>query len=130
VEYSLISEFRSNVTDVDVLQRLVSLHITDLNDERVRTKVLAADVELCHDDSMVGRPSERANPPFRRSQGRAVDGEGLVIGIIRSCGFQTTNIRTMAQFSLCVASNDLVLLRAFEEKLVLFWCSLFPQRHL
>ena len=128
--YSLVSKLGPNVAHVDIFQRLVSLHITDLNDKRVRTEVLATDVELCHDDSVVGRPSQRTNPPFRRGQGRTVDGEGLVIGVICSRGLQTTDVRAVTQFRLCVASDDLILLCAFEEKLVLFRSSLFPQSHL
>lgn len=40
-----------------------------------------------------------------------------------SC-LQSTYIRSMAQFGLCVASDDFVFLCGFEEEFMLFWCTL------
>ena len=59
-----------------------------------------------------------------------MDSKGLVIGVPGGGGFQTTHVRTMAQLRLRVASENLVSCCAFEEKLVLFGSSLFPQGNL
>lgn len=123
----LVAKLGSNVTYIDILQRLVGLEIPNLDDKRMRTEVLATNVKLRHDDGMVGSPAQRANPPLRRGQRRAVDGEGLVVGVPGSRGLQTTHVGTMAQFRLRIATQDLVPLSAFQEKLVLFRSTLFPQ---
>jgi len=46
--------------------------------------------------------------------------ESLIIGIPRSGGLQTSDIRAMAELGLCVTTNNLVILSWPEELLVLF----------
>ena len=54
----------SNVTHVNVLQWFMSLQVTNLNNERVRTVTLAIDDELSHNSSIIGGPSKCTNPPL------------------------------------------------------------------
>lgn len=96
----------------------------------MRSHILSPNIELCHHNGMVGSASQRSDPPLRCGQSRAMDSKGLVIGVPGGGGFQTTHVRTMAQLRLRVASENLVSCCAFEEKLVLFGSSLFPQGNL
>ena len=127
---SLVAEFRSDVTDVDILQRLVRLHIADLNHKGVRSMVLPFNVQLGHYHGMVGSPAQRANPPFGGRQRWAVDGKCLVRGVPGSSSFQSPYIGSVTQLSLCIAPNDLVLQRSLIPKLLLFGCCLISQCNL
>lgn len=128
--YLLVAKLGSNVTHIDILQRLMGLEIPNLDDKGMGTEVLATNVELRHDDGMVGSPAQRANPPLGRGQRRAVNDEGLVFGIPGGRSLQATHVGTVAQFRLRIATQDLVPLSAFQEKLVLFRSTLFPQGYL
>lgn len=125
-DHSLIAELRTDVSDVDILQRLVGLQITNLDNERVGAIVLASDEQLGHNHGMVGSATQRADPPLRGSQGRRVDCESFVVRVPSGCCFQATDVGTMAQFRLCVTSNDLVFRSWFKEELLLLRGSLFP----
>ena len=57
-------------------------------------------------------------------------GKGFVVRIPGCSGFQASHIRTMAQFGLCIASNDFILLRLFEKQFMLFRRSLVTERDL
>lgn len=98
-----------------------------MDHEGVRTEVLSADEQLGHHNGMVCSATKRSNPPLGGSQGRRVNGEGLVIGIPGGGGLETTNVRAMAQFCLRVATDDLVFGGTLKEELVLFWGTLFTE---
>lgn len=126
----LVSELGTNVTNVNVLQRQVSLHVTDLDNERMRAVWLAANDELSHNDCMVGGTTERANPPLGSCEGRGVDDEGLVLGVPGRSGLETTHVGTVTQLSLSVTPNVLVVLRLLQESFVLFWATLVAESNL
>lgn len=125
--HSLVTELRPNITHIDVLQRLMGLEITDLDDKRMGAVILAPDIQLRHHNSMVGGAAQRPNPPLGRSQGRRVNGEGLIFGVIRRARLQASDIGPVAQFGLGVAPENLILLRALKEDLVLFGGPLFAE---
>lgn len=106
------------------------LQIPHLDNKRVRTVVLPTDEQLRHHDGMVGRTTQRPNPPLRRGQRRRMDRERLVILVPRGRGLQTTHIRPMTQLRLRIASDNLVFLRPLQEEFVLFGGSLFAKCNL
>jgi hypothetical protein len=53
----LVAELWADVTHVDILEWLMGLHITDLNNEGMRAVALPANNQLSHDNSMVCSPS-------------------------------------------------------------------------
>lgn len=128
--HSLVSVLGTNVTHVNVLQRLVRLHVADLHHEGMRSIVLPTDHQLRHHDGMVRGPSQRANPPLGGRQGRRVQGKGLVFGIPRRRQLETADVRTVTQFRLRITSDDPEVLRGLEEELVLLGSSLFSQSDL
>lgn len=42
--HSLVTELRPNITHIDILQRLMGLEITDLDDKRMGPVILAPDI--------------------------------------------------------------------------------------
>lgn len=54
----LITEFRANIANVYIVQGLVGLQVTDLDNERMRPEVLAVDKQLSHYDSMICCPAQ------------------------------------------------------------------------
>lgn len=48
-----------------------------------------------------------------------VEDKRLVLGIPCGSSLQPSNVRTMSQFSLCIASNVFVIFGGFEEELLL-----------
>lgn len=53
-EYSLVAKLRADVAYVDIVQGLMCLQVTDLDNEGVGTKVLAIDEQLGHNNGVVG----------------------------------------------------------------------------
>lgn len=119
VIHGVVTKLGTNVTDVDVLERLVCLEITDLNDEGVGAVGLVVDIQLSHDDSVIGSAAEGADPPLAGSQGGRVDDEGLVFGAPCCCRLETSYVGTMAKLSLSVTTNVLVVSCRLQELLVL-----------
>lgn len=68
--YILVTELGTNVANVNVLERFMSLEISNLDHKRVWSIVLPIDIKLGHDDGMVGGSPKRSNPPLGSSQGR------------------------------------------------------------
>ena len=64
IVHSVVAELWPDVADVDIRQRLMCFHVSDLNNERVRAVALAVNHELCHNSSVIGCFPKRANPPF------------------------------------------------------------------
>lgn len=93
----------------------------------MRAVVLAADEQLCHDHSVVGSATQGSDPPLGSCQGGRVNSEGLVLRVPGGGGLQSTHIRAVAQFRLCIASQYLVVLCRLEEEFVLLGGTLFPQ---
>jgi len=80
---------------------------SDLNDEGVRTKVLALNDKARHEDAVRGRLAETAGPPLdARVCGRVE--HKLVRGlVIDRKGLESTDERAVAQLGLGVRANDL-----------------------
>jgi hypothetical protein len=127
MDYLLVTELRTNITNIYVLHGLVGLHVANLHHEGVRAIVLSTDEKLSHDHGMVGSAAERANPPLGGSECGGVDGEGLVLGIPGSGSLETANVGSVTQLGLGIATDDLVLLGALKEVLVLFGAALFAE---
>jgi hypothetical protein len=53
-----------------------------------------------------------------------MDGESLVVGVPGSCSLKTTDVGTMAELSLSIASDDLVVVGFGEPLLLLLGCAL------
>ncbi|KAI6753987.1 hypothetical protein HG530_013163 [Fusarium avenaceum] len=119
VVHGVVTELGTNVTNVDIGEGLMGLHVADGDDEGVRTVGFAVDDQLGDDDSVVSSLAQRSNPPLGRSEMRRVHSEGLILRVPRSRCLKTADIRTVAQLSLCVTSDDLIVARALKEKLML-----------
>jgi hypothetical protein len=119
VVHGVVAKLGTNVANVDVLERLVCLEITDLDDEGVGTVGLVVDVQLSHDNGVVGCTAKGANPPLAGSQGGRVDDEGLVLGAPGSCCLEASYVGAMAKLGLGVTANVLVVSSGLEELLVL-----------
>lgn len=124
VVHCVVTKLGTNVTNVDVLERLVCLQITDLDAEGRGSVGLAVDDELRHNYRVVGCAAERADPPLTGRQMRRVDCEGLVVGVPGSSSLKTTDVGTMAKLSLSIAADDLVVVGQSEPLLLLFGRSL------
>lgn len=58
VVHSIVAKLRANVSNVDVLERLMCLQVSDLDTEWGRSVGLSINDELSHDDGMIGCPSQ------------------------------------------------------------------------
>lgn len=130
VVHGVVAELGADVANMNALQRLVGLHVADLDNEGVRSVGLALDDQLGHNAGVVGHLSERANPPLARRDMRRVDGEGLVLGVPGGGGLETTHVGSVAQLGLGVATDDLVLLSGLGKALLLLGSSLVLQSNL
>jgi len=112
---------------MDIVQRSMSLHVSDLYHERVRTVGFALDDKLSHDDCVVGSAAERADPPLGRCQAWRVNGKRLILCIPgRSC-LQTSYVRPVTELRLCIAADIFVGLSFLQELLVLFIVTLVAE---
>lgn len=127
VVHGVVTKLGANITNVDVLQRLMCLQVSDLNTERCRAVGLSVNDELCHDNCVVGGTSKRSNPPFACCEMWRVDGEGLVFGIPGRGSLETTDVGTMTKLSLGVAADDLVILCLGEPQVLLLFCALLSK---
>jgi hypothetical protein len=130
IVHGIVPKLGTNVTNVDVLKRLVCLQVTDLNTERGGSIRLAVDHELSHNDGIVGSTAERAYPPLACCEMGRVDSEGLVIRIPGSSGLQSADVGAVAELSLGITSNNLVVVGLGEPFFLLFWCTLSFKRDL
>lgn len=126
----LVAKLGTNIAHIYIIQGLMGFEVTDLHNEWVRTVVLAINKQLGHNHSVIGRAPERSDPPLRSSQCWGVDGECLIVGVPGGGGFQTAHVRSVTQFCLRIAADDLVFFCAFKEQLVLLGGALFPESHL
>lgn len=124
VVHGVIAELGANVTNVNIRQRLVCLHVTDLNAEWGRAVRLALDDELSHDHGVVCCAAEGADPPLAGSEMWGVQGEGLVLLVPGRCGLEASDVGAVTELSLSVASDDLVVVGLGEPHLLLFLCTL------
>lgn len=115
---------------MDVLQWLVCLQVSDLNNKRMWTERLSIDDELGHYTGMVCCTAQRTNPPLASSQVRRMKSECFVVRVPGGCGLQATHIRTVSQFCLSVAADDLVGFCRLAEQLVLLWGALLTNSDL
>jgi hypothetical protein len=120
-------EFWSNISDVNTVEGLVSLQVSDLDNEGVWSKGLSVEDKLRHNHGVVGGAAQRANPPFRGSEMGGVNDEGLVGGVPGGGSLKTTNVGAVSQLGLGVATNVLVVLCWLKEELVLFGSSLVSE---
>ena len=59
-----------------------------------------------------------------------MDSKGFVLGIPGCSGFQASYIRAMAQFGLCIAAYEFVVLGFLQKHFMLFGGSLVSKRDL
>lgn len=126
----LVTKLGANIAHIYIIQWQVSFKITDLHDEWVRTVVLAIDKQLSHNNGVIGRATEGSNPPLRGSQCWGVDGECLIVGVPGGGGFQTAHVRSVAQFRLRIATDNLVFFCTFKEQFMLLGSALFSESNL
>lgn len=126
----LVTKLGTNITHIYIIQWLMGFEVTDLHNERVWTVVLAINKQLGHNHSVIGRATEGSDPPLRSSQCWGVDGECLIAGVPGGGGFQTAHVRSVTQFCLRIATDDLVFFCTFKEQFVLLGGALFPESHL
>lgn len=127
---SLVSEFGSDIADVDVGQRLVRLEVPDGNNEGMRAVGLVVDDQLGHDDGMVGSAAQRANPPLRSRQVWGVNDEGFVLGAPDGQRLKPAHVGAVAQLRLSIASHVFVVGRLFVEELLLLGSALVAESDL
>ena len=130
IVHRIIPKLWSNISDMNVLQRLMGLQVSNLDDEGVRTMASASNNKLCHDNSIVCSSTQRSDPPLRSSQVWRVYSEIFILYVPCCCCFQSSHIRPVAEFSLSIASNYLVVEGGFEEFLALFWRTLVTKSYL
>jgi hypothetical protein len=130
IVHGVVTEFGANVTNVDVLERLVGLQIADLDAEGSRAVGLALDDQLRHDDCVVGSAAQRTNPPFACREMRRVDGEGFVVLVPGGGCLETTNVGAVAQLCLRIAADDLVVVGFGEPYFLLLGGTLLAERDL
>jgi hypothetical protein len=127
IVHGVVAKLGTDISNVNVVEGLVSLQVSDLNTEGGRAVRLAANHELSHHNGIVGSATKRTDPPFACCEMRGVDGESFVIGVPCSRGFQSAYVGTMAKLSLGVASNDLVVVGQSEPLFLLLGCTLLPE---
>lgn len=82
-------------------------HVSQLHKEEMGSGVLAIGQDQARlNDTMGGHPPEGTNPPLTTGQRRRVQFEFLCIGQESRGGFQSGDIRPVAEFSLEVTSQD------------------------
>lgn len=108
-------------------QRLVSLEISDLNHEGMRSVVLSIDVQLSHHNSVVRRSSKGTDPPLGSGQGGRVHSECLPVRVPGGSRFETSNVGAMAQFGLGIGTDVDVSFGLVEEQSLLFFGCLVSQ---
>ena len=111
VVHCVVSKLRANVTNVNILKRLMSLEVSNLYNKWVRSVRFAAHNQLGHDYGIVGGAAERSNPPFACGEMRRVQNERLVFWIPGRCCLEATNIGSVTKLSLGVTTDDLVVVR-------------------
>ena len=119
VIHGVVAEFWTDVSDVDALEWLVGLEVTDLDDEWVWAVALAVKNQLCHNDRVGSGASQRADPPLGSREVWRVNNEGLVGWVPCGCGLETANVGAVAQLGLGVAANVFVGFGWLKEELLL-----------
>lgn len=126
----LVAKFRSNIAHKPTLEWLVCLQVSKLTDERMRSLTLPIDNQLCHYDRMRRRATKGPDPPFRGREMRRVQDECLVVRIPSCSRFQTSNIGSVTQLRLRIASNDPEVFGLSKKLFVLLWSPLLSYRWL
>jgi hypothetical protein len=124
VVHGVVAELGADITNVDVRERLVGLHVADLDNEGGRAVGFALDNELSHDHGVVGGAAEGADPPLAGSQVWGVDGKGLIVLVPCCCSLESTDVGSVTQLGLGVTSDDLVVLGLGEPLLLLLFGTL------
>jgi len=127
VVHGVVTELGADVTNVDILERLVGLEVSDLHNKGVRAVRFALDNELSHDDGKVGSAAKRTDPPFRSSQSGRVDDESLVFFVPRRRRLESSHVGAVAELRLGVTANVLVVPSLCEELFVLLWGALIAE---
>lgn len=130
IVHGVVAKLGANVSNVDVLEWLMRLQVSDLDAEWGWSIRFAVDDELGHDNRMVGSPSQGSNPPLAGGQMGRVDGEGLVVFVPSSGCFETTDVGAVAKLGLSIASDDFVIIGLCEPLFLLLRGALTFQRDL
>lgn len=124
IVHGIVPELWADISYMDIRQSLMGLEIPYLDNEGMWAVGLSIQDQLRNHDSVVGRLSERSDPPLGGGQVRRVQCECLVLWVPGGSGFQPSDIGSVTQLGLRVAADDLVLLGTLEEELMLLGSSL------
>ena len=127
IVHGVEAKFRVDVTDVSIFKRLVGLEVADLDDEGVGTIGFFVNYELRHDDGVVGKAAERADPPFASGEIWRVQREGLVGGVPDGDSFEAPDVAAMGELGLRVAADDFVALGFLDVEVVMFGSALISK---
>ena len=100
------ANFRSDVSALDARQPVIVL-ILDLHQKGQNSVVFALDPGLRKDYGVISQERQLSRPVLARTDSRRVDDPFPGGGIVLSSGFETANVRPMAQLGLCVTAHDL-----------------------
>lgn len=122
----MIPKLGSQVSALDAWHLLVSVKISDLNQEGRDAVFVPIDEQLCKHERIVGHSSHFSGPPLGRRDGGGVDDELVLDLVVGSCGLQACNVGTMTHLSLSIAPKDIQILGFWQPNLSLFFVA---ERH-
>ena len=108
---AVVAELCTNVSYLNTGKRLVTIHISDLNYEWLDAVVLLKWNAAGKDDSMVGLEAEGSWPELSGFYSWWMDDKSFCLLVVCSYCFKTSNIRTVTELGLCVASYDVEIIR-------------------
>jgi len=86
---------------------LPSVHIARLHHEGLRSVVFFAHDQTSHHHSVAGKSTKISRPVLGGGDGRAVDNNLISQGVKSSCGLEGGNVGAVAEFGLCVTTENL-----------------------
>jgi len=113
VIFAMVTKFGAHISTLDAWHMLVVFKTSDLNKERcdpiIISFTIAFDDQASHDKCVISKSSHISWPPLCWSQGWWVNYKFICFGIEDSCGLQLCDIRTMTEFGLCIAANQVIV---------------------
>ncbi len=94
--HGIIPNFWSDITNIPPFQGFVSLHIPYRDHERMRAVIFATNDELSHHRGVIGRTTQRTDPPFGGGQRWGMHYEDLAFSVPGSGGFEGSHIGSVA----------------------------------
>ena len=116
----MVSKLWTDISSINPW-KVVLILVSDWYEKRLNSTVFILYNCLCIDQSPIGNQSELSGPEFSSGDWRTVDNK-LLCFFIKSCdGFKTSDIGSMSNLSLGIASNNLIIDGFLKEKINLFW---------